>query len=32
MGAVVVLFTGATVLGTVIASVIAEERGRWQRH
>jgi len=32
MGAVVVLVTGATVLGAVIASVIAEERGRWQRH
>jgi len=32
MGAAVVLITGATVLGAVIASVIAEERDRWQRH
>jgi len=32
MGAAVVLITGATVLGAVIASVITEERDRWQRH
>jgi hypothetical protein len=31
MDAAVVVLSGATVLGAVIATVIAEERSRWHR-